>query len=241
MTWCLTDIFSTWRGRAAGKKLFFWTTGGDPLALCDYQLAFCIDSNDFAFFVLTIIEKCDFEPCEGVVGTLRFKGDPTMARRSPLEVFQKSGWYVSKMCYNQIACFWYIELVILKVGEGVWGCRFWTRLLYDIRLLEILKLVDTKNTKNFSQISQTYWLRCCQILLVLLHNSHSFGGSCIERKLSELFSSFNVVWLSVWPSSSTYESWRVLKSLVVPQTSLRVLSHINICQHAFSLRSRWLV
>jgi len=31
---------------------------------------------------------------------------------------------------------------------------------------------------------------------VLLHNSHSFSGSCIERKLSELFSSFNVVCLS---------------------------------------------
>ena len=28
----------------------------------------------------------------------------------------------------------------------------------------MLKLVDTKNTKNFSQISQTYRLCCCQIL-----------------------------------------------------------------------------
>ena len=45
-------------------------------------------------------------------------------------VFEIRLIYVSKMCYNQIAFFWYIELVILKVGEGVWGCRFWTRLLY---------------------------------------------------------------------------------------------------------------
>lgn len=51
------------------------------------SLLFALTKMILPFFALTITQKCDFEPCEGVVGTLRFKGDPAMARRSPLEVF----------------------------------------------------------------------------------------------------------------------------------------------------------